>query len=71
MTDIGFFDAQCSRCNRRFGWKGTINDCPPYPRCKYQNTLNEDDSKNIAEFRDMLRQRKEDRDATDPRPRDA
>jgi phage FluMu protein Com len=65
MPDIGFFDAQCPRCKRRFGWMGTLVDRPPCPRCKYQHTLNEDDAKEIADFRDLLRQRKENRDAAD------
>jgi ribosomal protein S27E len=30
---IGFFDVQCGRCGRRFGWHGHLADRPPCPGC--------------------------------------
>jgi hypothetical protein len=30
---VGFFDVQCGRCGRRFGWSGRASDRPPCPGC--------------------------------------
>jgi len=30
---VAFFDVQCGRCGRRFGWHGRLADRPPCPGC--------------------------------------
>lgn len=36
MTDVAFFDATCPKCERSFGWYGSLVGRPPCPKCGHQ-----------------------------------
>ncbi len=36
MATVGFFDVQCSKCRKRFGWSGRFVDRPACPRCGHR-----------------------------------
>lgn len=58
-------DAACPSCRRRFGWAGTMADCPACPRCGYQldRTALKHDEAELANFRQFLGRRKQRIDA--------
>lgn len=53
-----FYDAQCSKCKKKYGWEG--HDVPPCPHCGNPPNLEatEIDKKQIELFREFLRERK-------------
>jgi hypothetical protein len=38
---MAFNDAQCPRCDRKIGWVGSVENCPPCTGCGYQIPLEE------------------------------
>ena len=32
---MGFYDATCPKCKKRFGWRGSMADKPACPKCRY------------------------------------
>jgi hypothetical protein len=38
---MSFNDARCPKCNRKIGWTGSVENCPPCPQCEYQIPLEE------------------------------
>ena len=58
MGEITFFDASCQKCQRKFGWQGTVLDRPPCPRCGFQIPAEklQHDAEEIAAFRELLKE---------------
>lgn len=55
----GFFDASCSKCHKRFGWMGGMQDKPACPKCGYrepQKELEAADAK-LRHYRELLAKR--------------
>ena len=50
-------DVQCPKCNRRFGWYGTMANRPPCPRCQYRPPQEELDAADarMEAFHERLR----------------
>lgn len=59
LGPVGMFDDTCPKCRKRFGWRGTIFDKPPCPKCGHHKKVNKDDPdvKAIFEFQELLRQK--------------
>lgn len=55
-----FFDARCTRCNRRFGWCGEITDRPACPKCGHRPPQEQlkADADEIEKFETFLINRK-------------
>lgn len=53
---LGFFDASCPQCRKRFGWSGHAIDRPACPRCGYQIPAEERtaDARQLEDFRELL-----------------
>lgn len=64
--------AQCPQCGTRIGWKGTLQECPPCPKCGQVISFVEYDLKELEDFKEFLRTRKENNvnRATDRTPPD-
>lgn len=50
-TIVGFFDASCPVCKKRYGWHGTLTDRPACPKCGHNISPQEleDDEKQIKQ----------------------
>lgn len=66
-------DHQCPRCRKRFGWKGTMLDCPPCPSCGTEVPRADllEGHRQLTEFHEQLREIAERRKAAEALTKDA
>lgn len=56
-----FLDAKCAGCGETVGWAGRVQDHPAYPKCGFKpdSASLEGDAKEISDFRQFLKDRKQ------------